>query len=90
MCARAWGLASWAPTRRMQSAWEMQMRDQGVTAASASSRMNLRKARKARRRPTALCTLRLQSCIIGDLLHLDGLCILNWCTYACSSSTASQ
>ena len=39
-----WGLASSAPTRRTQSAWEMQMRDQGVTAASASKMMNLRHA----------------------------------------------
>ena len=41
-CAEStWGLASSAPTRRTQSAWEMQMRDQGVTAASASKMMNL-------------------------------------------------
>ena len=40
-----WGLASSAPTRRTQSAWEMQMRDQGVTAASASRMMNLQIAR---------------------------------------------
>ena len=40
-----WGLASSAPTSRTQSAWEMQMRDQGVTAASASRMMNLRVAR---------------------------------------------
>ena len=43
--AHTWGLASSGPTRRMQSAWLTQMRDQGVTAASASSRMNLRVVR---------------------------------------------
>ena len=36
-----WGLASSAPTSSTQSACEMQMRDQGVTAASASRMMNL-------------------------------------------------
>jgi hypothetical protein len=39
---RACGPASSAATRRMQSACATQMRDQGVSAASASSSMNLR------------------------------------------------
>jgi hypothetical protein len=43
------GQASSAPTSRMQSACEMQMRDQGVTAASASSKMNLHPNREFHR-----------------------------------------
>ena len=43
MVCLTWGLASSAPTSSTQSACEMQMRDQGVTAASASRMMNLQR-----------------------------------------------
>ena len=50
------GLADPAPTSRMQSAWEMQILDQGVGVGSASIRMNLHvcSSGKANSQPSAL------------------------------------